>query len=142
MLKLFHIVFIGISSLMALFVGIWAIDAYQRDGAATWLALAALAFGGGAVLVVYANRFLAKMRKFALAAVLSAGTVGSPGEALACTICLGNTDSLLRNGMNMGILALLGFTGFILVSFAAFFIYLVRRASTAPMPSPSVETEQ
>jgi hypothetical protein len=127
-LKFFHILFIAVSTLMSIFVGLWALDAYRQDGTATWLALAVLAFGGGAGLVVYGNRFLHKMRKFGIVALLVAGTLGAPGDVLACTICLGNTDSLLRSGMNMGILALLGFVGFMLVSFASFFIYLARRA--------------
>ena len=134
-LRFFHILFIVLSALMSLVVGIWAIDAYRADGSATWMALAVLAFAGGAFLVVYGNRFLQKTRNLGVAALVAAGTIGLPNDLLACAVCLGNTQSSLRDGMNAGILALLGFALFMIVSFAAFFIYLWRK-------SKSVESSQ
>jgi len=130
-LRFFHIVFIVLSALMSLVVGIWAIDAYRTDGAATWAALAVLAFAGGGLLVIYGTRFLQKTRKLGVVAVVAAGTLGLPSDVLACAVCLGNTQSSLRDGMTMGILALLGFAGFMIVSFAVFFIYLARKAKAA-----------
>lgn len=127
-LRFFHIVFITLSALMSLLVGLWAIDAYRGDGSLTWAILAVLAFVGGGGLVVYGNRFLHKMRKLGVAALVAAGTFASPSKALACTVCIGNTESLLRDGMNAGVLALLGFALFMMVTFAAFFIYLWRKA--------------
>ena len=127
-LKFFHIVFITVSTLMCLVVGLWAIDAYRSDGDAMWMALALGSFAGGACLVVYGTRFLQKFRKLGVAGLFAAGTLGWPADALACAVCLGNTQSSLRDGMNAGILALLGFAGFIIVSFAIFFIYLWRKA--------------
>jgi hypothetical protein len=129
-LKFFHIVFIAVSALLCLVVGVWALDAYRNDGAATWIALAVLSFGGGALLVVYGSRFLQKFRKLGMAAVLAAGTIGAPADALACAVCIGNTQSSLRDGMNAGILALLGFALFMIVSFAIFFFYLWRKAKS------------
>jgi hypothetical protein len=126
-LKFFHILFIAVSSLMCLVVGLWALDAYRADGALSWLALAAAALAGGGGLVVYGSRFMQKMRKLGIAALV-AGSLAVPGDLLACTVCLGNTQSSLRDGMNAGILALLGFALFMIVSFAAFFIYLWRRS--------------
>jgi hypothetical protein len=130
-LSFFHIVFIVLSALMSIVVGIWAIDAYRTDGSPTWAALAVLAFVGGALLVIYGSRFLQKTRKLGVAALVAAGTLGLPSNVLACAVCLGNTQSSLRHGMQMGILALLGFAGFMIVSFAVFFIYLARRAKAA-----------
>jgi hypothetical protein len=127
-LRFFHILFIALSALMSLVVGIWAIDAYRTDGSATWLALAVLAFAGGALLVVYGNRFLQKTRMLGIAALAAAGMLGVPADLYACAVCLGNTDSSLRDGMNAGILALLGFALLMIVSFAAFFVYLWRRS--------------
>jgi hypothetical protein len=127
-LRFFHIVFITLSALMSLLVGLWAIDAYRGDGSLSWAVLAVLAFVGGGGLVVYGNRFLHKMRKLGVAALVAAGTLASPSKALACTVCIGNTESLLRDGMNAGVLALLGFALFMMVTFAAFFIYLWRKA--------------
>jgi hypothetical protein len=127
-LKFFHVLFIGLSSLMALGVGLWAIDAWRTDGSAGWLGLAAVAFVGGAGLIVYGNRFIQKARKLGIAVILIAGSLGFPSDALACPACVGTTDSVLQSGMNMGIFALLGVTGFMLGCFATFFIYLARRA--------------
>jgi hypothetical protein len=130
-LKFFHIVFIAVSTLLCLVVGVWALDAYRSEGAVTWIALAVGSFVGGGLLVVYGTRFLQKFRKLGIAGLLAAGTLGSPAEALACAVCIGNTQSSLVNGMNAGILALLGFAGFMIVSFAAFFVYLARKARQA-----------
>ena len=130
-LRFFHILFIALSALMSLVVGIWAIDAYRTDGAATWAALAVLALAGGGLLVIYGTRFLKKMRKLGVVALVAAGTLGLPSDLLACAVCLGNTQSSLRHGMAMGILALLGFASFMIVSFAVFFIYLARKAKAA-----------
>jgi hypothetical protein len=130
-LRFFHILFIVLSTLMSLVVGVWAIGAYRADGSAAWAALAALAFAGGGGLVVYGNRFLQKMRKLGVVALAAAGTLGLPADLSACAVCLGNTQSLLRDGMNMGILALLGFVVFMIASFGIFFIYLARKAKAA-----------
>lgn len=130
-LRFFHVLFIALSALMSLVVGIWAIDAYRTDGSAVWAALAALALVGGGLLVVYGNRFLQKTRKLGVAALAVAGTAAWPADLLACAVCIGNTDSLLRDGMNAGILALLAFALFMIASFAAFFIYLWRKSKTA-----------
>ena len=133
-LKAFHIFFIGVSVLLALGVGLWAVDTWRISGVASWLVLAVVAFAGGGALVVYANRFLQKVRKLGIAGLLVTGTLAWPQEALACPICFGNTDSILRTGVNMGIFVLLGVTGLMLAGFAAFFIYLVRRARVAATP--------
>ena len=138
-LRFFHILFIALSALMCLFVGIWAIDAYRADGSLTWLALAVLALAGGGLLVVYGNRFMQKTRKLGLVALATAGSLGMPADALACAVCLGNTTSTLRDGMNAGILALLGFALFMIVSFAAFFIYLWRKSKSTAEPSQEGE---
>lgn len=130
-LRFFHILFITLSVLMALVVGIWALNAYRSDGSATWVGLAVLAFAGGGLLVVYGNRFLQKTRNLGIAAVVAAGTLGLPSDVLACAVCIGNTDSSLRDGMNAGILALLGCALFMMASFGAFAVYLWRKSKSA-----------
>jgi hypothetical protein len=55
----------------------------------------------------------------------------SPGLALACPVCFGQSDAPMARAANLGILFLLGVTGFVLASFGAFFIYLMRRARMA-----------
>jgi len=54
-----------------------------------------------------------------------------PRAVLACPVCFGQNDSPLALGINYGILAMLGFIGSLLVAFATFFIYLMRRARLA-----------
>jgi hypothetical protein len=137
-LKYFHILFIGLSVLMTLGIAIWAIEAWRASGASSWLVFAAIALIGGGALVLYGSQFLKKIRNLGIAGLLVAGTLGLPNDALACPACIGNTDSILRSGMNTGILALLGVTFFVLACFATFFIYLVRRARAATPAEGSV----
>jgi hypothetical protein len=63
-----------------------------------------------------------------LAITASLGVILLPAPLLACPVCFGQTDSPLARGMSLGILFLLGVTGVVLGSFAAFFVYLIRRA--------------
>jgi hypothetical protein len=51
-----------------------------------------------------------------------------PRLALACPVCFGQNDSPLAKGANMGIFFMLGVVGVMLTGFAAFFVYLSRRA--------------
>jgi heme/copper-type cytochrome/quinol oxidase subunit 2 len=50
-------------------------------------------------------------------------------SAFACATCYGASDSPLAQGMNWGIMVLLGFIGIVLVAVSSFFFYIVRRAS-------------
>lgn len=52
-----------------------------------------------------------------------------PASALACAACFGKSDSPLADGMNMGILALLGVITAVLCGFAGFFIFLGRQSA-------------
>jgi hypothetical protein len=54
--------------------------------------------------------------------------LAAPKVALACPVCFGNSDSPLAKATNLGILAMLVVVAGMLASFAAFFIYLNRRA--------------
>jgi len=58
-------------------------------------------------------------------------SVLAPRAVLACPVCFGQNDSPLASAMNMGIFAMLGIVGGVLVAFASFFVYLMRRASKA-----------
>ena len=51
-----------------------------------------------------------------------------PRAALACPVCFGQSDSPLANAINRGVIVMLGVVALMLGSFAAFFIYLNRRA--------------
>jgi hypothetical protein len=50
-------------------------------------------------------------------------------SARACATCYGASDSPLAQGMNWGILTLLGFIGAVLFGVVAFFVHMVRNES-------------
>jgi hypothetical protein len=68
-----------------------------------------------------------------IAFTLLLGVISS-ANLLACPVCFGQSDSPMAQGLNLGILFLLGVVGFVLASFGAFFIYLARRARLAAPP--------
>jgi uncharacterized membrane protein len=47
-------------------------------------------------------------------------------SAFACATCYGASDSPLAQGMNWGILTLLGFIGAVLFGIVAFFVHVIR----------------
>jgi hypothetical protein len=59
--------------------------------------------------------------------------------ALACATCYGQSDSNLAKGMNAGIFVLLLVVAGVLGTFAAFFVYLARRAALHSENSLPVE---
>jgi hypothetical protein len=61
----------------------------------------------------------------ALAAMLFA----TPRSVLACPVCFGSSDAPMAVATNMGIIAMLVVVAGVLVAFASFFIYLMRRAN-------------
>jgi hypothetical protein len=52
-----------------------------------------------------------------------------PSRVLACATCYGASDSPLAQGMNWGIITLLGFIGSVLAGIVIFFAYIIRRAA-------------
>ena len=71
-----------------------------------------------------------------------AATLASlPQTAAACSACFGKSDSAMAKGMNMGVLSLLVVVVVVLSGFAAFLIYLVRRAARMEN-TPSDDTLQ
>ena len=66
--------------------------------------------------------------------------VAAPRALLACPVCFGANDSQAAVATNMGILTLLGIVVGVLAGFASFFIYLIRRAKYAEMPSAGEAT--
>ena len=78
------------------------------------------------------NRLFALCLSFVAVALLT-----QPLPASACATCFGASDSPLAQGMNMGILSLLGVTVLVLGSVASFFIYLIRRSASQPTPPAS-----
>ncbi len=70
------------------------------------------------------------MRRFAfLVGLLALVSFGGEFPAQACATCFGASDSPMAQGMNLGILSLLGVIGFVLMGVVAFFGYLAWRVS-------------
>jgi hypothetical protein len=65
------------------------------------------------------------LSKVIFGAVTLAAFVPSP--LFACASCYGRSDSPLASAMNWGIFTLMGVVVTVLVSFAGFFIFLIRR---------------
>ncbi len=61
-LKAFHIFFIIVSTLLAVALGVWALDQFGRSASRVHLALAVGSFVGSGVLVVYGIWFLRKLK--------------------------------------------------------------------------------
>lgn len=67
---------------------------------------------------------------------------GAPRAAQACSVCFGNSDSKLTQGMMAGVLVLLLVVLTVLGGFAALFIFLARRAATvAALEKQSTESK-
>jgi hypothetical protein len=60
--------------------------------------------------------------------LLTLALLAVPRMALACPVCFGNSDAPMAKATNLGIIAMLVVVAGVLASFAAFFIYLNRRA--------------
>ncbi len=61
-LKAFHVFFIAVSMLMALFVGTWGVQQFMVNDSFGGLALGIFFFVFGLVLLVYGLKFVAKIK--------------------------------------------------------------------------------
>ena len=66
----------------------------------------------------------------------------APERAAACSVCFGDPNSPVAQGLAMGVAALLGVVFLVLGGFTAFFIYIARRASAADAATLSETTNQ
>jgi len=65
-----------------------------------------------------------------------------PQSSFACATCYGASDSPLAQGMNMGILVLLGFIGSVLVGISAFFIHVARNSARLAAAQTQIQTDK
>lgn len=73
--------------------------------------------------------------------LLAGGLVMGPSVAQACSVCFGNSDSQLSQGMMAGVLVLLLVVLAVLGGFVALFIFLARKAAAAATETPSTESK-
>jgi hypothetical protein len=59
---------------------------------------------------------------------------------MACPVCFGGDDTLMRESLNAGIGVLMGVTAIVLAFFARFVVNLVRRARLAEQLEPSSQS--
>ena len=77
-----------------------------------------------------------------LCVVVPALGAALPSVLYACPSCFGAADAPMTQGMNMGILSLLGVTGSVLVGFGTVFLRLRRRMKAVAARSQSGNSEQ
>jgi hypothetical protein len=63
-LRMFHMVFIGVSVVLAAFVAAWAVQQYQAAQAAIYAVTAALALAAGGGLIAYGTAFQRKTKQW------------------------------------------------------------------------------
>jgi len=62
-------------------------------------------------------------------------------QARACAACFGQSDSAQAQGMNAGILVLLGFVVLFWVAMGSFFVFIVRRGRLHGEPLPGDQND-
>jgi hypothetical protein len=141
-LRAFHLLFIALSVILAAFFAAWAVEQYRSVHQDSYIVVSVVSLACGIALAVYGLRFSGKReicRRLPLRKALTALIVlGLPKAAFACPVCFGQNDSPLAVAMNNGILFMLGFVVAVLVCFASFFIYLVRRANLVAAQEGSI----
>ncbi len=111
-LKLFHIVFITLSTLLCLFMVVWGYGNYRSSHEAFSIALAFLGAVGILLLVPYGRWFWRKMKGLAVLI----GMLLPGGELSACLVCYGDPGSPAGRGLVAGVLLLGGVVGVLLAT--------------------------
>jgi hypothetical protein len=125
-LKVFHVFFVAVSTLMCFGVAGWNASAWTAGGSTSHL-LQAIGWSAAAVaLLVYGIRFIAKFRR--LGSFVATALLLWANDALACSVCFGNPESPMTKSMVAGIWLMLGVIGTLLVGFAGVFLYWTYRS--------------
>lgn len=119
-LKIFHILFIVVSTFLSFGFAAWAFNA--KTGLYCLLGIGSILLG--IALIIYGNKFFKKLTQ--LAVIISPFIYFS--KVYACAVCYGAQDSPLTKGLNVGIITLLVIlTG--VLSCVVFFLLGVRKRS-------------
>ena len=87
--------------------------------------------------------FVIRHSSFLIFALALSFLASLPTNAPACASCYGASDSPLAQGMNYGIVTLLGFIGFVLSVVTVFFVHIGRRsARLAAAEQSQTQTEK
>ncbi len=126
-LKAFHFVFVVASILLSLFMGRWCFEQYQVHDEMGYAISGVASIATGALLLGYLLWFLRKTKK--LSFLVFVPLLFGPSTSYACSVCMGNPNSLLSRSANEGVGFLLAVIAFLLVAIASVFItWAVRSA--------------
>ena len=64
--------------------------------------------------------------------IISLLIIISPGVLFPCAVCYGNPEAPMTHGMNMGVLTLMGFIGFVLCIIAFSIVTISIRTKKSP----------
>ncbi len=107
-LKIFHIVFIALSSLLSLLLVYWGLQEYQTSGSHLGLSLLIVGCITLALLIPYFGWFQKKMRHLSLALLILLGDhlFLHSNTLWACSVCFGDPTSPLIKSVKVGIVFL------------------------------------
>ncbi len=133
-LRTFHIVFIALSLLLSLMMGVWGFQGYFVQGGGGYLTLGVTGVVFLALLIPYIRWFKSKMSKLASMLVMAAlpGMLGLSSEALACPMCFADPTSLITKGISGGILFLVLLVGCVFAGILTVILSWRRRARSLP----------
>ena len=136
-LRSFHLFFIGVSTLLCLFLMLWGLWSFKVSGSYEGLGLGILGIAGMIGLVQYLKWFRKKdfsSLKALVAVLLTGYLLGDAVPAQACSVCFGDPTSLLTKGAIMGVLVLLAIVVTILGLIIAVARSWIKRAKTLSIP--------
>lgn len=147
-LKIFHIVFVTLSSLLSFVIGGWSLHRYSAHGETTYLMMGLTTIALGLGLIAYGFWFWRKVttldeekkrrrRNIHPMPVMIVVWLLSDQAAQACAVCYGEAEGPMIDAARMGVYLLFGLVMAVQGGFAAFFIYLRKRAREYDMQNMS-----
>ena len=82
------------------------------------------------------------MTRFARIILLVCLAAMVTSRAVACATCYGASDSPMAQGMNWGIMVLLGFVGAVMTGIVAFFVHVGRNSAKMNVPAPNLNPDK
>lgn len=122
-LRAFHIFFIVVAALFALFLAGWGYVRWQENPATGTLPLAVLSALAAVGLAVYGVRFVRTSKGIALLALILAA---APSAADACAVCFNPENEASKTGLNLAIAFLLAVTALVLGGLTVMICRLIR----------------
>lgn len=126
-LKVFHIVFVIVTTILSLFVAMWGIREFAQQQSTGGLVLALVFLAAAVALMVYGKRVYAKLKEIPVV-LLVVFMLFVANAAQACPVCYGAPGDPMVKGTNNGVWVLLGIVGFVQIGFLAMFWSFWRRA--------------